>query len=94
MNKQDIIRSYAEKTRSSHYQATKAVDALLGIIGNALAKGESITIPDFGKFHVKTVKERIGVNPATKERIVIPEHTKVCFKPYENIQRYSFKYQV
>lgn len=94
MNKQEIIKLLASRLGTSQPQAANAANALLGIIGDALSQGRDVTIPDFGKFSVKTVPQRQGVNPATGERITIPKHSRILFKSYGNIGRFSFKYDV
>ena len=61
-------------------QSIEYVDLLLEIMKNTLASGEDLLISGFGKFHVKSKKERRGRNPATDEDLILPSRKVVTFK--------------
>ncbi len=44
-------------------------------------KWEDVSIPTLGTFKHKVTKERKGINPRTKEEVVIPSKKTVSFKP-------------
>ena len=90
MNKNDLIRRISEQRTVSIKEATKYVNAVLGAIGDMLAEKESVTIPDFGKFSVRTVPEHEAMNPATREKVTVPEKDRIVFKPFKRIKAYSF----
>ncbi|MBU1628034.1 HU family DNA-binding protein, partial [bacterium] len=46
-----------------------------------LLKGESIRISGFGAFKSVKKMERMGRNPKTGEKIIIPPHEVIIFKP-------------
>ena len=81
MNKNDLIRRISEQRTVSIKEATKYVNAVLGAIGDMLAEKEPVTIPDFGKFSVRTVPEHEAMNPATREKVTVPEKDRIVFKP-------------
>jgi nucleoid DNA-binding protein len=56
------------------------IKATFDVMGQALASGEDIIVSHFGKFQIKTQKERQGVNPSTKEKILIPKKKALKFK--------------
>ena len=63
--------------------ALQIIDALLedtGLIADALAAGQDVSIPGFGVFEVKKVAAREGRNPKTGESIQIPAHRRVAFR--------------
>jgi DNA-binding protein HU-beta len=72
VTKADFIDRVASKSGLSKRDATKAVDAFLDSITDALRGGESVSFTGFGKFSPQQRKERQGVNPRTKERVTIP----------------------
>lgn len=72
MTKSDVVDALAEKTGVSKKQAEAVLDAFQETVKGALQKGEKITLRGFGTFSVKQRAEKNGVNPATRERIVIP----------------------
>lgn len=94
MNKTQLIEKVAEKTGMKKADASPLVNAVLSAIADNICDGDGeVTIPDFGHFMIKQVSERQGINPATKERITIPAHDKIVFKPSDNISIYSRKHQ-
>ncbi|MGI6242650.1 MAG: HU family DNA-binding protein [Prevotella sp.] len=93
MNRTQLINALAKKTDISKAQAAKYVNTMLGIIADNLCEGDhELAIPDFGRFSVKHVAERQGVNPATGERITIEARDKVVFKASDNISIFSRKH--
>ncbi|UCE57131.1 MAG: HU family DNA-binding protein [Desulfobacterales bacterium] len=52
-------------------EARAAVDGVLSSITNALKKGDSVTLVEFGSFKVVQRKARKGCNPQTGEEINI-----------------------
>jgi DNA-binding protein HU-beta len=56
----------------SKRDATKAVDAFLDCVTDALRRGEAVSFTGFGKFSPQHRKERQGVNPRTGQRVTIP----------------------
>jgi len=61
--------------------ATKALNAFLDVVMDALKKGEKVTLVGFGTLSVAERAARTGINPATKETIEIPARKVVKFKP-------------
>jgi nucleoid DNA-binding protein len=50
-------------------------------IKKKLAETGVVTIRGFGTFKTKVSKARQGVNPMTGDPLLIPEKTKVVFRP-------------
>ncbi|NLY55498.1 MAG: HU family DNA-binding protein [Firmicutes bacterium] len=80
MNKMELIAAVAEKAGITKKAAGEAVDAVLSTISEAMAAGDKVTLIGFGTFEVRERKERKGVNPATKEEIIIPAAKVPAFK--------------
>jgi DNA-binding protein HU-beta len=72
VTKADFIDKVANKSGLSKRDATRAVDAFLESITDALRQGDSVSFTGFGKFSAQQRKERQGVNPRTGERVTIP----------------------
>ena len=64
----------------SKKDSDKAVAAVLDAITETLAAGEKVSLVGFGTFEVKERAEREGINPRTKEKIVIPASKLPSFK--------------
>ena len=87
MNKTDLINEIAAKANLNKVQAKAALDAMLESMSQALADEDRIQLIGFGTFQVNEMKERMGVNPRTKEKLVIPARKVVKFKPAEGLGR-------
>ena len=72
MTKADLITVVAQKTNLSKKDSDKAVAAVLDAITETLAAGEKVSLVGFGTFEVKERAAREGINPRTKEKIIIP----------------------
>lgn len=71
MTKSEFVDHVANKSGLPKNQATEAVDAVLSVVEETLARGGEITISGFGKFHVAERGAREGVHPRTGEPIQI-----------------------
>lgn len=85
MNKTDLTNEIAAKASLSKTQAKAALDACLESIGQALSNQDKVQLIGFGTFQVAEQKERQGVNPRTKEKIVIPARKVVKFKAADGL---------
>ena len=65
MNKSDLVDAVASKADMSKAEAGRAVDALLGSVGDALGNGDSVSLVGFGTFSVRHRAARMGRNPQT-----------------------------
>ena len=61
-------------------KSTDIVETLLEIIKSTLASGEDVMISNFGRFCVKSKKERRGRNPATGDDLMLEPRKVVTFK--------------
>lgn len=71
MQKTDFIKAVAEKAGVTHGQSKAVIDAVLALITEQLAAGEKVTLTGFGTFEVRERSPREGVNPQTREKILI-----------------------
>ena len=71
MTKSELVDQVADRAGLTKADATRAVDAVLSTVEDALRRGSDVTISGFGKFHVSERGARTGVNPRTGERIQI-----------------------
>ena len=81
MTKKELIDVVAAGAGINKKEAKAAIDTLLSTIEDTLLKGDDVVLAGFGTFKVKTRAARNGVNPRTKEPVVIPESKVPTFKP-------------
>jgi integration host factor subunit alpha len=75
-----MIETMAETNGFSKKRSTEIVETLIEIIKNALSNDEDVLISGFGKFCVKSKKERKGRNPATGDTMMLEPRKVVTFK--------------
>ena len=80
MTKKELIDAVAAKTGVSKKDAGAVVDAALNEIVTALANDDAVQIAGFGTFETRKREARTGINPKTKEKIVVPATTVPAFK--------------
>jgi DNA-binding protein HU-beta len=86
MNKTELIAKVAETTELTKKDATKAVDAVLDAIAEALKNGEKVQLIGFGNFEVRERAARKGLNPQTGEEIEIASSKVPAFKPGKQLK--------
>ncbi len=86
MIKDDLILALTKKVGLSKRQAIESLNVVLDEITKALSKGEEVILTGFGKFVVQDRKERMGVNPKTREKIKIPSMKVPRFKAGQTLK--------
>lgn len=80
MNKSELATTVADRADMSKQEASKAVEAVLDTITDALSKGDEVKIPGFGNFSVAERKGGTGRNPRTGEPMEIKASKSPKFK--------------
>ncbi|MDR3395353.1 MAG: HU family DNA-binding protein [Parasulfuritortus sp.] len=81
MNKSELIDAVAAKTEMTKAAAGRAVEAVLEVISETVAKSDSVAVIGFGTFEARKRAARNGKNPKTGEVIKIAATTVPAFKP-------------
>ena len=81
MTKKDLMGIQYRQTGLSQKECVSAIESTFEIIKNELGKGNSVRISGFGKWTVKSKRERNGRNPQTGDRMTIDARRVVTFKP-------------
>lgn len=82
----ELIESIAEETDNSRQFTQDFIKDFVEVINDGLEEDGNVNIAGFGKFNLRLVDERQGFNPQTEEKITIPAHNKLVFKPYKNLR--------
>lgn len=92
MTKRDLVVSISEETGIVQQQVLQVVQRTLDRISDAVAKGTTVELRNFGVFEVKVRKARIGRNPNRPETDVpIPRRAVVKFKPGKEMREAVLK---
>jgi integration host factor subunit alpha len=73
------VKSIADGTRFSKDISADLVETLIELIKRSLASGDDVLVSGFGKFSVKTKRERRGRNPATGDSMMLEQRKVVTF---------------
>ncbi len=80
MTKNDMAKELAVSEKLHLSTAVKAVDGIVRILKETLAKGEEITLRGFGTLSVVQREERNALHFKTKKTIIVPAHRAVKFR--------------
>ena len=81
MTKKDLMELYYKQTGLSKKECVSAVESTFEVIKDELEKDNPVKISGFGKWTVKSKRERNGRNPQTGDRMTIDARKVVTFKP-------------
>lgn len=82
----ELVELIAEQSKQSQSSTNSFISELVQVIEGGLKKNGSVSISGFGKFELRWMNERPGVNPQTGETITIPGQNKIVFKPYKSLR--------
>ncbi len=92
MTKRDLVVRISQETGLVQQKVLEVVQKTLDYIAEALAKGETVELRNFGVFEVKIRKPRVGRNPNQPEKDVrIPPRAVVKFKPGKEMREEVLK---
>ncbi|MBF0454759.1 MAG: integration host factor subunit alpha [Magnetococcales bacterium] len=81
MTKAEIVEAVYQQINLSKKESAELVDSVFEMIRSQLEKGESVKIPRFGNFTIRSKVPRRGRNPKTGEEIEITARKVLTFKP-------------
>ena len=92
MTKRDLVIRISNETGLVQQQVLDVIQKTLDYISEAVSKGRTVELRNFGVFEVKVRKARIGRNPNAPETDVpIPERSVVKFKPGKEMREQVIK---
>ncbi|MFA6991278.1 MAG: HU family DNA-binding protein [Candidatus Babeliales bacterium] len=86
MNKAELIEHMAKSTKLSKAACKGAIEAFVEAVETTLKKGKDVVLTGFGTFTVIKRKTRIGINPATGNKMTIPAKKVPKFKPGKQLK--------
>ena len=92
MTKRDLVVRISGENGLTQEQVLDVIQKTLDYISEAVAKGQTVELRNFGVFEVKVRKARIGRNPNRPETDVpIPSRAIVKFKPGKEMRESVIK---
>ena len=79
MNKEDLVKEVAKKTKLSQKDVAEVLNATIEAITKTVSKGKKVTLVGFGSFESRNRAARLGRNPQTGKELKIPAKTVPAF---------------
>ena len=90
MNNKEFTSELAERLGYTIKDTSELMNSLLSSMTQELEEGNVIAIQGFGSFEVKKKAERISINPASKQRMLVPPKLvlsqKITFFAFQNFK--------
>lgn len=80
MKYSDFVKKVANESSLSQSDTKRVLDAANSIIKDVVKSGDEVTLHTVGKFTRRVRPAYVGINPATKEKVNIPQSFVVSFK--------------
>lgn len=87
MNNKEFISELSRKLGYTNKDTSQLVSSVIGVMTQELQDGNNIVIQGFGTFEVKKKLERISINPATQQRMLIPPQVSADLQTQCNLKR-------
>ena len=81
MNNKEFISELSRRFVYTNKDTTQLVSSVISIMTQQLQDGNTVAIQGFGTFEVRKKLERISINPATQQRMLIPPTLVLTYKP-------------
>jgi len=88
LSSREIIERLVKQSGMKRKLAAGILRALPEIIEEGLKKDGEVRVKGLGTFRLRWVKERVGRNPKTGERVQIPPHNRMVFLPETSFKEY------
>lgn len=80
MTRADLADSINNKIGLSRADSAQMVEAIIDLMGEALARGENVKLSGFGTFVLRDKGERVGRNPKTGVEVPITSRRVLTFR--------------
>jgi len=79
MNKEELVKEVAKKTKMSQKEVAEIIGATVEMITKTVSKGKKVTLVGFGTFEARKRAARTGRNPQTGAALQIAAKTVPAF---------------
>ena len=86
MNNKDFTSELAERLGYTIKDTSELINSLLASMTQELEEGNMIAVQGFGSFEVKKKAERISINPASKQRMLVPPKLVLSYRPSNTLK--------
>ena len=86
MNNKEFTSELAERLGYTIKDTSELMNSLLSSMTQELEEGNVIAIQGFGSFEVKKKAKRISINPASKQRMLVPPKLVLSYRPSNTLK--------
>lgn len=86
MNNKEFTSELAERLGYTIKDTSELMNSLLSSMTQELEEGNVIAIQGFSSFEVKKKAERISINPASKQRMLVPPKLVLSYRPSNTLK--------
>lgn len=86
MNKEEFTTFLAKNSSITKKAADDIINAFTSAVIESFAQGESVNLVGFGSFYAIDIKEREGINPKTREKMMISAYKQPGFKAGQKLK--------
>ena len=86
MTKADLIEEVSRVVEVTRKESDVIVETILDSVVHSLRQGEKVEIRGFGSFRTRERQGRVGRNPKSGERVIVPPKTIPYFKPSKELR--------
>ena len=86
MNNKEFTSELAERLGYTIKDTSELIGSLLSSMTQELEEGNVIAVQGFGSFEVKKKAERISINPASKQRMLVPPKLVLSYRPSNTLK--------
>jgi len=81
VNKDTLVADVVRKTKLSKSDVARVVDTVIDTIRSQVARGQKVTLSDFGTFHKQVRAARTARDLSSNQPIRLPRTTVPAFRP-------------
>ena len=86
MNNKEFTSELAERLGYTIKDTSELMNSLLSSMTQELEEGNVIAIQGFGSFAIKKKAELISINPASKQRMLVPPKLVLSYRPSNTLK--------
>ena len=86
MNNKEFTSELAERLGYTIKDTSELINSLLANMTQEMEEGNMIAVQGFGSFEVKKKAERISINPASKQRMLVPPKLVLSYRPSNTLK--------
>ena len=81
MNRQQIVDAVASEVGVTKKLAEDVINSFLNTVQEDVSSGNKVQLMGFGSWELKERAQRVGKNPRTGEKVIVPACKSPVFKP-------------